>query len=102
MNNLEKMCRDHFNEPILVGTKLVRLIGYGEDDMDCYIIYLDEGNKIVWHTCVGGYIFLTELKNQDKQGYYDDFKRADIDLDNAGIPKQDEFILDIKASSSFP
>jgi hypothetical protein len=93
------MCRSHFNEPLIVGFEIARLIGYGEDDSDCYLIcqhpkYPDGETK--WWTAVGGYTFLDRLKGQ---GYvrstsgedWDDFWRLDNFLSLNGAPKADEF-----------
>lgn len=101
MHHLEKMCRDHFNEPVLLGFEVGRLIGYAEDDEDCYLIinypkYPD--GRIVYHTCVGGYIFLNRLKGQglviSTQGEeWDDYYRIDSSLSVNGAPMAQEFIV---------
>lgn len=106
MNDLEKMCRDHFNEPMIVSFDLVRCVGYAEDEMDCYIIIryrnwmLADDNEVDdrWHTCVGGYTFLDRLKGQ---GYvrgnngedWDDFTRLDKILTLNNAPRATDFIL---------
>ena len=98
---LLRMCKRHFNEPFLANERVARLIGYGETGVDCYIIAqhlaaaFDARGKIIWHTCVGGYIFLNRLK---RQGYvksttgedWDDFSRLDSVLMLNGAPKQKE------------
>lgn len=111
---LYNMCLSHFNEPVLVD-KIGRCIGYAEDEQDCYIIIAYPGDwdkefnkresKIVWHTCVGGYIWLHRLKGQNLvypnyPSYvgeiWDDFERLDMQLSLNGCPKQKEFKLDIR------
>jgi hypothetical protein len=101
MNKFEAMCREHFNEPVLTHLKVGRVIGYGEDDHDCYVIIAYPNERTVWHTCVGGYTFLHLLKEQGvvaaRNGErWDDLWRLDADLTRAGCPKVDEFILDIR------
>lgn len=101
MNHIEKMCREHFNEPVLLGFDLGRLIGYAEDDHDCYLIirypkYPD--GRIAYHTAVGGYIFLDRLKFQDcvvSTGgeVWNDYTRMDTMLTLNGSPKEPEFIV---------
>lgn len=105
-NELEQMCRDHFNEPMISNLGIVRCVGYGEDERDCYIIVRVPGwrNELphdVWHTCVGGYTFLDRLKGQ---GYvkahngedWDDLTRLDSELTYSYAPKAAEFILKIE------
>jgi hypothetical protein len=98
MNDLEKMCREHFNEPVLTGLQIGRLVGYGEDEHDCYlIIRYPHPNHTIWHTCVGGYIFLNTLREQGVvQAHngerWDDLLRLDGDLQRSGIPKAEEFM----------
>lgn len=100
MPDLEQMCRDHFNEPMLSSFEVVRCIGYGEDEHDCYVIMLHRGGKRTWHTCVGGYIFLDALRGQDHiitgVNEYDDLGRLDSMLSLNGAPKQDEFLLELR------
>ena len=98
---IQKMCRQHFNEPIICHSEVVRLIGYAETARDCYLICSSMREGIFWNTAVGGYTFLDRLKGQ---GYvkstegedWDDFTRLDglLELNNA--PKVDDFILDIR------
>jgi hypothetical protein len=97
--DIYEMCLSHFNEPIIVCFDVVRLIGYGEDDSDCYLIcqhpeYPD--GKTVWHTAVGGYVFLDRLKGQDHVRSthgeeWDDFTRLDNFLSLNGAPRAKEF-----------
>ncbi|MBY3158382.1 hypothetical protein HFO56_39475 [Rhizobium laguerreae] len=100
--DLEQMCRDHFNEPVLLGTEVGRLVGYAEDERDSYLIihYPNPSEpKIVWHTCVGGYHWLDRLRGQHLVIAYngerwDDFYRVDSDLERCGAPKVGSFILE--------
>jgi hypothetical protein len=96
-DKLEKMCRDHFNEPFLLCGEVARCIGYGEDERDCYIITRRRDGEVVWATCVGGYVWLDRLKGQ---GYvkahngedWDDLTRLEIELRRC--PREPEFILE--------
>lgn len=95
--------RAHFNEPMLMGAEVVRCIGYGEDEKDCYVIMRrpQPHNDVIWHTMVGDYYFLDKLKGQQYvKGYtgedWDDLFRLDADLQRAGVPKEAEFCVDIK------
>ena len=78
-----EMCRQHFNEPIIVGSEVVRLIGYGETAVDCYLICSGMSQRgVFWNSAVGGYIFLDRLKGQGHvksvEGEdWDDFFRLD-------------------------
>ena len=107
---IHQMCVDHFNEPVLIGFDLARLIGYAEDAEDCYLIvkysqprYND--SRIVWHTAVGGYMFLDKLKGQNhvvptnpsfEGEVWDDFIRLDYLLEVNNVPKEKEFKIDIR------
>lgn len=54
MKSLEAECRAMFNHICLVNDcQVKRLIGYGEDEHDCYYIMRDLHGEIVWHTMVG-------------------------------------------------
>lgn len=99
MTDLKQMCLDHFNEPIIVGFDIVRLVGYAEDDDDCYLI-INYPNPVrtIYHTCVGGYQWLDRLKGQclvisNSGERWDDFYRIDNLLQLNGAPKVDEFIV---------
>lgn len=94
--NFEEMCRTHFNEPVLVGLEVARLIGYAEDERDCYVVLQYPGGRTVWHTCVGGYHWLDRLRGQHlvistAGERWDDFYRVDSDLARGGAPKAAEF-----------
>jgi hypothetical protein len=103
-SDLEQMCREHFNEPMLSMFDVVRCVGYGESADDCYVIvrepHYPEG-KLRWLTCVGGYTFLDRLRGQ---GYvkssdgedWDDLVRLDSTLALNGAPKEAGFILDLR------
>src|SRR5690242_1283006 len=63
----------HFNEPVLIGFNVCRIIGYAEDESDCYLIVQhsrdgtpthDGNGRISWCTFVGGYTYLTCLKTE--------------------------------------
>jgi len=96
--DLEQMCRDHFNEPVLVGLEVARLVGYAEDEHDCYLILnYPRPARTVYHTCVGGYHWLDRLRGQhlviSRDGErWDDFYRIDSTLTMGGAPKAEEFI----------
>lgn len=96
-DKLERMCRKHFNELMISFGELARCIGYGEDDMDCYIITRRRDGTIVWNTCVGGYVWLGRLKGQ---GYvkahngddWDDLTRLELEMQRC--PREPEFMLE--------
>lgn len=103
--DLYEMAKSHFNEPIIVGFDLGRVIGYGETDTtqdnDCYLIVAYRNGKITWCTCVGGYTFLDRLRGQ---GYvrsttgedWDDLFRLDSILELNGAPKVVEFRYEVE------
>lgn len=65
------MCKQHFNELVLCGTELGRLIGFAEDDDDYYLVVLFpsiENKKQIWISACTPYVFLDCLKQQT----YDD------------------------------
>lgn len=98
MMSIKEMCKKHFNEPIIVSSEVVRLIGYGETAVDCYLICSSMDRGIFWCTAVGGYTFLDRLKGQ---GYvksttgddWDDFYRLNNMLELNGAPKVSSFII---------
>lgn len=99
--SIQAMCRDHFNEPIICSSEIVRLIGYGETAIDCYLICSSTKRVIYWNSAVGGYTFLGRLKGQrhvrsadDKD--WDDFVRLDSLLELNGAPKVKDFIVDLR------
>jgi hypothetical protein len=88
---------EHFNEPMLAGFDVVRCIGYGEDEDDCYVIYRRPGGEIIWHTMVGGYMFLSLLKMQGRVvsttgEEWNDLSRLDNMLTLNDAPKEDKMM----------
>lgn len=114
MNQIEKMCRDHFNEVVLIYLHggIGRLIGYGEDEEDCYLIVQFPNNEkkdIQWVTAVGGYIFLRPLKGQNEvipknpafEGeVWDDYFRLDYSLTINNCKPSSEFITEIEGKEN--
>lgn len=95
---LEEIKR-HFNEPVLMSFDLARVIGYGEDDEDCYIIVLYPRRGIGRCTMVGGYTFLDRLKGQNHVRStsgedWDDFTRLDTLLQLNGALRAEEFLIE--------
>jgi hypothetical protein len=101
---LHNLAVAHFNEPIISFEEVVRLIGYAEDERDCYFITQRMHGEIRWNTCVGGYVFLDRLAGQgrvvpsasDAAGVWDDLWRLDNTLHLNGAPRQGKFLLEIK------
>ena len=97
-SEIRALCEQHFNEPILSGSEVVRLIGYAETAVDCYLICSSMDRGIYWNTAVGGYTFLDRLKGQ---GYvrstggedWDDLTRLDSLLQLNGAPKVEKFLV---------
>ncbi len=93
--------RAHFNEPVIAwGEQVCRVIGYGEDESDCYLIVQRIGGEIVWNTAVGGYYWLDTLKKQrivhaNNGEIWSDFIRLDSILELNGAPKQKEFRVEL-------
>ncbi len=96
------------NEPVIDGFyNLARLIGYAEDDRDCYLILQSKARGRVWHTAVGGYYFLTPLKGQNvlrgSSGEdWNDLWRLDQDLTRMGVPPTAEFEIILYDQSQLP
>lgn len=91
----------HFNEPVLLYLNVVRLIGYAETAVDCYWIVNEPRKGVWWHTCVGGIIYLTSLKEQGvvhalNTEIWTDYSRIDGDLEMSGVPKARAFVLDLR------
>lgn len=107
MRDIQAEFESHFNEPVLVCDKLARVIGYGEDDCDCYLIvqylrdqYHNPEGKIEWCTAVGGYYWLNILKQQGIVHAYNgeiwnDFTRLDTLLELNGAPKKGAFYVEL-------
>ena len=64
MPDLLEEVKSHFNEPVLIGFDLCRIIGYAEDEIDSCMIVLDPRGGIRWHTLVGGYAYLDSLAQE--------------------------------------
>ena len=99
--SIREMCEQHFNEPIISNEEIVRLIGYGETAVDCYLICSSMSRGVYWNSAVGGYMFLDRLKGQghvrSTEGEdWDDFVRLDNVLELNGAPKIDNFIVEIR------
>lgn len=105
-NLLKAVVRSLFNEPVIVGFNIGRVVGYGEDDEDCYYI-VDfpkyPNGKRVWVSCVGGVFPLTSLKNEGvtvpfNPSYpgevWSDYSRIDSVLSLNGAPRVDDFIVE--------
>ena len=103
----------HFNEPVLISFEVCRVIGYAEDDEDCYLIIrhprngpsIDGNGPVSWCTFVGGYTYLTCLKEQNitvpKYPKYPgeiwtDYSRLDSFLEMNGVPKEEKFLIVLK------
>jgi hypothetical protein len=85
-------CLDHFNEPVIAGLSVARLIGYAETAVDCYYILREPQKGVYWHTAVGGVIFLSCLSGNNafhhpSEGRVDDLVRLDKWLEFSGVPK---------------
>jgi hypothetical protein len=86
----------------LIGFDVCRCVGYAEDDYDCYLIVNIPRKGILWHTSIGGYMYLDILKGQDQVisnttgEIWDDFTRLDSLLELNGVPKVKEFIIRIQ------
>jgi hypothetical protein len=98
--HLFQEAKQHFNEPILIGFDLCRCVGYAEDDDDCYLIIRDPREGLVWHTFVGGYVYLDSLKGKDPAESptgekWDDFTRLDSLLALNGAPPEEKFICEL-------
>lgn len=101
MENLFEEVKSHFNEPVLLGWDVGRIIGYAESD-DCYMVVEMPRRGTIRHTMVGGYTYLRCLKGQGRvksnhcDQVWDDYVRLDSLLELNGVPKQKEFIVDIE------
>lgn len=105
MPELYEEVKKHFNEPVIIGFNLCRIIGYAEDDEDCYLIYKHPIKGSRWCTLVGGYTYLDSLKDQGVTipSYpsfpgerWTDFSRLDGMLELNGAPKEKNFIVVMK------
>lgn len=85
---------EHFNEIMIIGTEVARIIGYAEDKRDCYLKVQFIHGKTIWHAMVGGYYSLKNLKGQNyiksSNGEdWDDYCRLDYFLELNEAPKQE-------------
>lgn len=93
---IELECRDMFNQVVLTWDGIARLIGYAENERDCYYILKFPGNVIQYHSAVGGVISLQLLKGQgiivSTEGeLWNDYHRLDTWLTLNGCEIEDEF-----------
>ena len=51
---------------IVADTDVVRLVGVGQDDMDCYYICKDRRGKEVWWSAVGAFETLIGLRRYEQ------------------------------------
>ena len=91
-------CLAHFNEPVIVGLSVARLLGYAETAVDCYYILQEPQREAYWHTAVGGVIFLSPLSGNNafrlsSGDQVDDLVRLDKWLELAGVPREAGFRL---------
>lgn len=114
MPNLYEEAKSHFNEPVLISDRLARVVGYAEDDEDCYLIIqhlrngtptIDGNGPVSWCTFVGGYTWLACLKEQGVTiplhpsfpgEIWTDYSRLDTLLELNGAPKEVKFLVVIK------
>jgi hypothetical protein len=91
---------------VIAGTELGRVVGYGEDEDDCYFIVQHMRPKgAVWHSCVGGFYSLELLRGQ---GYvrssegedWDDYVRLDTVLSLNGAPKAETFTRYVRSGET--
>ena len=104
--DLYQKCLDHFNEPVLAGLVVTRLIGYAETAVDCYYILHEPQKGVYWHTAVGGVVFLSCLsgsnafnltsREQVDEEQVDDLIRLNHWLELAGVPKEAGFQLTLR------
>lgn len=100
-NDIEAFCREHFNEPVIVGLQVGRLIGFAETAIDCYYVVHDLRRGIVWQSAVGPCMTLRALKEQDKTiartgEEWNNFTRLDEWLALNGAPKVETFQVTLK------
>ncbi len=93
----------HFNEPVIDIFDVVRLIGWGQDDDDCYFIFAARNGRIYRSSAVGGFIPLDRLRNQQtpdgirhalESPARDDFEQLDKWLALNGAPRSGTFWLE--------
>jgi len=102
MQKLYDEAKKHFNEPVLVGFDLGRVVGYAEDDEDCYLIVVMPRRGRIKVSFVGGFTFLDCLRGRHEiQSLYtpeiwDDYYRVDRDLELNGAPAEKVFIEEVQ------
>lgn len=93
----------HFNEPVIDYLRVVRLVGWGEDEHDAHYIYSCTRRGIYRSSAVGSFIPLISLKTQDtvdgirhvmENPALDDFDQLDKWLSLNGAPRLAVFILE--------
>lgn len=93
----------HFNEPVIDYLRIVRLVGWGQDDHDAYYIYSSTRRGIYRSSAVGSFIPLISLKSQDTvdgirhamaDPAMDDFDQLDKWLALNGAPCATVFMLE--------
>lgn len=90
---------EHFNEPVLDGVEVVRLVGWGQDDMDCFFVYIGQRRGLYRSTAVCGFTPLRCLRDQSavtsRAGeYWDDYTRIESLLSLNGVLKAPAFLLE--------
>lgn len=91
--------KSHFNEPVIIGSEVCRIIGFGVDDEDYYLIVNSRSRGKFWMTFVGGYIYLDCLKGQHAiaskhtDEIWDDYFRMNSFLTLNGVPEEKEFVF---------
>lgn len=103
---VERECREHFNEPVIHGLGVARLIGYGATAVDQYYILHCPTKGVFWLSAVGGPTMLRGLRGQRavtswSGENWDDFFRLDTLLQLNGVPKAPSFIRDIRPDEDF-
>lgn len=106
---LYERARRDFNKLMLDYSRVVRLIGYSEDDTDCYVILKDvlRDEKPYYMSCVGYPMSLEPLASQGQTtGFsgeqWNDYIRIDKHMSLNGAPPQEKFLLDLKYSAYCP
>lgn len=98
VSEVERECRARFNQPVLDGFELARLVGYGETAVDRY--YILRGRRgVYWLSAVGGPTWLDRLKGQGAAAggeVWDDWTRIENLLALNGVPRADAFVLDLR------
>lgn len=79
----------HFNEPVICGLELCRLVGYHETGVDCYFTFRRLNGMIFHNSCVGGYSWLTGAK---------DLEEISRVMALNGCPKEDKIMVVIDHS----